>query len=92
MGLDVPHQGSKQTRIAADQIARVHESIGFPRQIPYDATGLLNEDHASGDVPGLQPEFPIAVQPSAGDIGEIQRSRPGAPDASRLAAMVCSMP
>ena len=33
--------------------------------------GLLDQDGAGGDVPGAEAELPVAVEPAARDVGEI---------------------
>ena len=47
------------------------------------AAGFLNQKHARCRVPRIQVEFPEAVVASAGDIGQIERGRPGASHSMR---------
>ena len=47
------------------------------------AAGFLDEEIAGGGVPGIELELPVAVEASAGDVGEIKAGRTGATNAVR---------
>src|SRR5215475_13392359 len=49
------------------------------------ATSLTHQQHAGGDVPGLQSFFPKAVKPASRDISQIQGSSAPAADTGRFA-------
>ena len=42
------------------------------------AAGLADQQLAGGDVPGVEPALPEAVEPAGGDIGEVERDAAGA--------------
>ena len=41
------------------------------------ASGFADQQNARGDVPGIQAELPEHIQPSAGDISQIERRGSG---------------
>src|SRR4029079_6913564 len=40
------------------------------------AAGLLNDQDAAGDVPGVEPLSPEAAEPPGGDVAHVERGRP----------------
>src|SRR5882724_9863683 len=54
------------------------------RDVRDGAPGFANEENAGGDVPGREHHLPEGLEPSAGDVGQIERRRAGAADARRL--------
>ena len=61
--------------------------------------GLAHQDDARRDVPGLQTEFPEAVEPAGRDVGEVEQAVPSrripatSPDSrSSCPAKPCSRP
>jgi hypothetical protein len=56
------------------------------------AAGLLNDQDAAGDVPGVEPLFPEAVEPPGGDVAHIERGRPEPAHGARLREEAAEQP
>ena len=54
--------------------AAVRYLSGRSREVSHDSTGLANQQHACCNVPRSKHELPESVEPSASNVGEIERS------------------
>jgi len=48
-----------------------------------NATGFAHDESTSRDIPGIESGFPESVEPTCGDVGEIERCRSGATHVGR---------
>ena len=51
------------------------ELKGSPSEIAHHSAGLFYQQHAGCGIPWIQIEFPESIEPSAGNIAEIERRR-----------------
>src|SRR5207249_1260738 len=62
---------SEDFRVAADDAARI-EVAGVAAKIPDQAAGFLHQQRARRHVPGRKADFPESVEPSRGNVGDVQ--------------------
>src|SRR5437899_767928 len=69
--------------VAGDDVAALHSALVVV-EVGHEAAGLAHHQHARGEIPGRQVAFPIRIEPSGRDVGEVERGGAEAPQASDL--------
>ena len=82
MRLDGLEQFDEDLWGAADDIARLEVAV-LAREIAHQSARLGDHQRARRHVPRREAEFPEPVEPSCGDVGEIERGGAFAPHAGR---------
>ena len=65
---------------------------GPPSRLVMRPAGLLNNQDPAGDVPGIEPLFPEAVEPPGGDVAHVERGRPEPTHGARLREEAAEQP
>src|SRR5690242_10351693 len=79
--LDQSGERQMQTVVRGEYVARFHHLL-TAAEVGDETASLAHQQHPRRDVPGGKSELPKAVEPAAGDIGEIERGRAEPPHAA----------
>src|SRR5215469_4010287 len=82
--LDERTQGQVQVVVGGKHVTR-RQHLVPAREVAHIPAGLAHQEDAGGDIPGREPEFPVAVVAPRRDIGKVERGGAGTPDAGDLA-------
>ena len=69
--------------VVGEDVLRCRKRMKRAVHVAHAPAGFADQQDSGGHVPGIETEFPERVEPAAGDIGQVDRRRPGAADAVR---------